>query len=295
MKVKITAVIVALEKESNADALANQIKHQSCQYSELDVLITVVVNSDQLTHTGRSSIGSIVYPGKNLGYGGALNYMLQKDIEQKSCPNYYWLLNDDVSIESDGMAKILSEIQRCSSRVIGMSNIQTSGKTTLRMQYIPWMGYAFPTNRPLVSVNGYMHGSSLLIDGAFIQKAGGFSSNYFLYFEELQLVRLAGVENISLIKDPIIRHQGQQTSHSSKKAELFCTYHAALSCFIFTKQFHPRFLLSVKIFRVLGKIVQSIIQLNFDSRPTKAVLRAARDANSDGKPLHHSIADFDCH
>ncbi len=219
--------------------------------------------------TQNSRIVTFLANRTNLGVAGGMNVGITAASDVR--PEFYLLLNNDVVLNSQAISALIDHSQTHEHIVItGLSLLDA--KTGLLQsaggyRYYPWLAY----NRPLLAGKpldkalnyasrdpDYASGAAMWVDGKFLRRVGGIPDNHFLYFEELELNQhFEPDEKTGWCREAVATHEGGGSLKTSKLQE-FGTYHAALSAFTYTWQYHPWFLPTVVIARMGGIILRAL-------------------------------------
>ncbi|MDH5509808.1 MAG: glycosyltransferase family 2 protein, partial [Nitrospinota bacterium] len=91
----------------------------------------------------------------------------------------------------------------------------------------------------------YVHGASMLVTRSWIENAGLMSEDYFLYFEELDWIRMAkGKFMIAYAESSVVYHKSGEsigTSSDIKNRSYVCDYYFTRNRLLFTRKYYPLF------------------------------------------------------
>ena len=108
----------------------------------------------------------------------------------------------------------------------------------------------------------YIYGAAMLIRGDVLTRLHGLNEDYFLFYEELDLVeQLAQEDRVAWCVGSSVMHKGGGSS-ATKAEKVFTAYHAALSAFKFTWRYYPVCLPTVVLSRVLGLTIYAVWYMN---------------------------------
>jgi N-acetylglucosaminyl-diphospho-decaprenol L-rhamnosyltransferase len=180
---------------------------------------------------------SIITKNKNLGFGNAVNFAFEYvDTE------HFLILNPDIIISEDSILKIkktIDKYENCAiaapinipdddsfgifpeKRVLYETNkSKTLNKTDLNFQK--------PIGETCVDVS---KGCALLIKSKYFKKVGGFSKEFFLFWEEVDLCRKFRKEGLSVIINPdsLAEHKQGNSTKKNIFSFLIRSYHNEIS------------------------------------------------------------------
>lgn len=191
--------------------------------------------------------------GFNSGYAGGNNVGIKYALKAGDM-DYAWLLNNDTTVKPDALTKIIqkfksnSAIGLCGSRLVSYwdhSSIQSYGLTYNKFT----ASVKSLTNEQDIHKLDYVCGASMCLSKSFIDEIGMLSEDYFLYFEELDLVeRSKGKFITDCAPDSIVYHkEGQSINGNSDKPRRssLADFYSIRNRIVFTKKYHPFCLLSV--------------------------------------------------
>jgi len=230
---------------------------------------------------------SLLENADNLGFSGGMNKGILAAAQEEQF-DYFWLLNNDLTVESGSLSALSqSALEDPAVAIWGSTVIDAD---TRRVQcaggcrYNRWIGkesraYAglsademFELATPELD---YIYGAAMLIRGDVLARLHGLNEDYFLFFEELDLVeQLQQEDRVAWCVGSNVIHEGGRSS-VTKAEKAFTAYHAALSAFKFTRRYYPVCLPTVVISRVLGLTVYAVRYMN--PGLALAPLRALRD------------------
>jgi GT2 family glycosyltransferase len=190
----------------------------------------------------------------NLGFGGGLNIGLRWAL-QDSAVDHVWLLNNDTVPEPDSLARLMMATRT-------MPNCGVFGSTIVAYDcpsrthghfgvLIPWWSktrHAVGKSRmggdhPVLQLSHHQYpiGAALLLTREAAEWSSGFADDYFLYFEELDLVHRLRPEFCAAVAvDSIVRHREAATTGAlAGGGSLISDYCFARSRVVFAKRFYP--------------------------------------------------------
>ena len=214
-----------------------------------DVKIIVVENSndENLKNEICSKYKNIecILSKENLGYGNANNLALSK-----TNTNYALIVNPDVVLSNNALKNFFLTVKKIPNFGI-LAPISKNEK---------YQNFNIDIDKNLKEVET-VKGFAMFLNMKNFQKIGFFDSNFFLYFEEIDLCKRLKKNNSKIFIDPTIKvsHLGG-TSHNSeieKPMELSRNWHWMWSTFYFHKKHYGYLTAMIKI---LPKLSSSLIK-----------------------------------
>lgn len=222
----------------------------------------------------------LIQTGTNLGFAGGNNVGIRYALARGDC-DYVWLLNNDTVVEPDSLAPMVRMAEAnpklgiCGSQLRSYApphEVQTMGGR----RYARWSGRTRPLRdlaTPQVStVPGapdYVEGASMLISRTCLDAVGLLEEGYFLYYEELDLVRRAQPDfNFGYSAASVVYHkEGASIGTASVRANrsALSEFYQARNRIVFTRRHHAWFLPSV-----LAVTGVSVLQRIMIGRPRNA-------------------------
>lgn len=213
---------------------------------------------------------------QNLGFAGGMNRCIDELCRSSTRYDYIWLLNSDVTVRADTLSSLISDASNdrsvklwgCTVLERELGRVQYAGGG----RYIPWLSLqtANGSGRQLEEVLresyrnrlDYVAGCSMFFDAGSLQSGLRLNSDYFLYYEELDLTnRLGGSSMIAWSPGSIVWHDGGGSLDAlEKEGASIAQYHENLSTLIFTGQHYPRYLPLVFLIRLSVKPILFILR-----------------------------------
>jgi hypothetical protein len=197
----------------------------------------------------------------NVGFAAGNNVGLRAAMVN-SAAEFFWVLNNDTVVDRGALGALvktmraLPECGMCGSTLVGYEDphrVQASGGS-----YNRWLGRTRHVGTGLdiaalvpkgaeLSGNEYPVGASLLLSRALLQQVGLFCEDYFLYFEELDLLhRASGRFRAAQCSQSIVRHrEAAATGAEAGGGSLVADYCFSRSRVLLTRKFHPGCLVTV--------------------------------------------------
>jgi GT2 family glycosyltransferase len=206
------------------------------------------------THLGGRDGWQLLEAGDNLGYAGGNNLAIRFALERLG-PDYCWVLNND-TLPRPGSLRALVECAAAEPEigVWGSTLLEPDGETVQcagGCYYFPWLGAERKVLRglPLARLAearpwrplDYVCGAAMLVRSEVLRDTGGLDDSYFLYFEELELVRrLAGRWGIGWCRGSLVVHLegGSTTLGAPQRRSPVTEYHADYSLLQYTARHH---------------------------------------------------------
>lgn len=223
---------------------------------------------------------------KNLGFAGGMNTGIRHALP--GAPDFVWLLNNDLVVARNAIAKLLLFSQHNPNAAITGATVlnpvtglvQTAGG----YRYYTWLGLNLPIlagtspadlPRAKAATPDYVDGSAIWLRGDFITRLGEIPCYQFMYFEELELNHcLQEQEEIAWCREAEVSHEGGGSAPTAT-GQAAATYYAALGAFTYTRRHYPWQLPTVIIARILGISLRALARLQ--PGLVTATLRALRD------------------
>lgn len=190
------------------------------------------INGDYFCKTWLPKSGQtlpeIVFFNSDTNFGFAGGHMAAQVLTRDWQPDYLYLLNDDASVTTDFLTKIVAaaEINPQAALIQSLVMLDDKEKINSFGNAMHFLGFGFSlghnqilkdfkNNLPMF----YPSGAGLLVKTSVLEKIGGlFDPNYFMYHEDLDLgwrTRLAGYEILLVPGSKIFHHY--EFSKSIKK------------------------------------------------------------------------------
>lgn len=225
----------------------------------------------------------IIKSKNNLGFACANNLAIDY-IRNIGDYNYIWFLNNDTFIDSNALSKMLDKMESnpsagfCGSTLVEYFNVNKiqayGGGWYCKYIALPWhLGRLNSVNHridpdKIEKYISYIIGASFMVSRNVIERVGCFSSEFFLYYEELDLVYRSNKNFMTVYQhESYVYHKlgksiGTKTSIFNKS--LTCEFYSIRNRLYFTKKYHFICLPTVYATIILGLLVR-ILFLNFNS------------------------------
>ena len=188
-----------------------------------------------------------ILAGSNLGYAKGNNLGLSK-IKSK----YALILNPDAILETSSIKNFLETAKKNPDFAIIGPLIQEA--TSLDSEN---------NEKELISVSN-VKGFAMFLNLKEFSQIGFFDSNFFIYFEEIDLCKRVKDLNKNIYLDPSIKiHHSGGSSHDSEvnfEMELSRNWHWMWSTFYYQKKYNGFTIAFIKIF---PKLISSIVKIFF--------------------------------
>lgn len=266
---------------------------------DLKVFKTVVDNGSEMSERSALEAGlrkrnrwSLITLSNNEGYATGMNAGFQH-AQSVAQPTSTLFLNNDLLLAPDALLHLFREEQdRGLATITGLTLFTGKGASQKKghgYRYWSWLGMATGVTQPGRPID-YMSGAAMLIDNAFLGRIGGIPTNSFLYFEELRLVAaLKNDECFACSNAATAEHSGGVTATAGLTRPTR-HYYAAISCFSFTRDYHPIKLPTVVLARILGLFLLGGIRLQL--APALDACKALFDFIA-GRELRQGISPSD--
>ena len=210
---------------------------------------------------------SIITKNKNLGFGNAINFATE-NIKTE----FFLVLNPDIVISEENIFKIyqtINKFQNCAiAAPVNVPDEDSYGifpeKRNLyekNKNLIDHSKIDIPEDEICVDVT---KGCALLINTKFFKEVGGFSKEYFLFWEEIDLCKKFRKTGYSVIVNPnsIAKHNQGSSSENSLIKYFLRSYHNELSPLIYFNIDKKNLRLYKNIFKYLFRSFSYFFILN---------------------------------
>jgi len=258
---KITIVIVIYDS-------TNLILNCLSQLSNFNIIIVDNKNNIKIIEELKSYKNiSIISKNKNLGFGNAVNFAIEH-----TSTELFLLLNPDIFISEKDIFKIyetINKFQNCAiAAPINIPDKDSYGifpeKRNLyekNKKLILHRNLDIPQGEICVDVT---KGCALLVNKKFFKEIGGFSKEYFLFWEEIDLCRKFRKAGYSVIVNPnsIAKHNQGNSSKNSLLNYFIRSYHSELSPLIYFNVGKKNLRLYKNILKYLFRSISYLFILN---------------------------------
>ena len=294
--ITICAVVLSWENPEDTIKCAESIVVASNSSELIKCYIIVVDNGSSATtvsvlsrwhqNTNYTHV-EVIYNDRNLGYSTGMNSGI-RHIFAHCTPDFIWLLNNDILVDPGAIDALLKDAHDQKDVAIWGPTVLSTETRKVECaggcRYSPAIGYAWPAyagmdaemlpEKPDPQID-YIYGAAMFIKGAFLERTNGLDDQYFLYYEELELVgQLAPHENYNWCRRALVYHIGAGSS-SLPGVEQDKTRHAAASALRYTWRHHPYYLPLVFLARFFGILVRGVKLRN--AKLPLAVLAGAKE------------------
>ncbi len=186
-------------------------------------------------------------------------------------PDYLWVLNNDTRLAPGALEELLLAAQQQpevaiwgSTLVAGAQGDRLECAGGCRYSPLTTRNAGIHAGRRLAELDSlqpesmdYVHGAAMFFPAPVLAAAGGFCEDYFLYFEEQDLVkRLPAPAHLAWCRDSVVYHVGAaSTGGGLPGRSRMQQYYENLSTLRFTRRFYPGLLPWVFLTRLLAKPV----------------------------------------
>jgi GT2 family glycosyltransferase len=210
----------------------------------------------------------------NVGFSAGMNSGIRS--LKSDPPDFYWLLNNDVTIQPGSLYSLIEAAEQDTHVVIwGPTVIDAlSGKIQCAggCRYLKWTGRDVPYlegqelgKLPLDTrvEFDYIYGAAMFLRSDFLLNSGGLDESYFLFFEELELARkVTGRMSLGWCANSVVFHFGSKSTVNDRDARARAAYFAALSAYRFTLRHYPLCIVTVVSSRILGVALYALKEKN---------------------------------
>lgn len=217
---------------------------------------------------------TLVQTGANVGYGEGNNVGIRQALLQSAC-RYVWVLNND-TVVGDGALEALVECAEAQPepQVLGCTLVDYADRGTVQCAggclYSPvltrqrdqWGGRSLASLRDVDRAPSldYVCGAAIFVPREVWRRVGLLSSDYFLYYEELDFARRCRDQGVGLgwCRSSVVYHKrGLSTgsrSEQRRQESWLANYHENLSTLRFTARYHPWLLPVAFTVRLVAKL-----------------------------------------
>ena len=211
----------------------------------------------------------LIRNSENLGFAGGMNVGIL--IARSAGADAIWLLNNDTQLAPNAIAAMASYLSKhpdiaCIGSVI-LNSDETEISTIGGYTYRPWLSHAKAIGRGMAPQRAtaeatqsfdYVCGSAIMLAPAYFKKLEAIPNRSFLYFEELHLSRALDEHGLKtgVCTQALVTHK--QGVSTRKLGEQQRSYFVTLSALIYTYQYHPLFVPTVVMARVVRAIHVSL-------------------------------------
>ena len=215
---------------------------------------------------------TLLEAAENKGLAAGLNIGIKHALKHHD-PDYLWLLNNDSEVALDSLEALLHSVDKHPDRRIWGSTIyDLEDRNKLQcaggFRYYPMLSIPVPL-KPVALPDAvyhpapkmdYVSGISMFIPAGCFERFGSLDESYFLYYEELELVRqFGGKKYIAWCPASKIFHKGGGSTGGADpnrgKGSWAAHYYGNLSALKYTARYHPWYLPLVWIFRLIAKSI----------------------------------------
>ena len=181
---RVIAVIPTLGK--NISRLNNAIASLRKQTMATDLEVVVVLNSSEELHANILGADRIVYPGLNLGYVGAIEW-----VRQTSQTEFLWVIQDDMTLLNDVLRFLMLNMDKDENLAVispllvrnGVVPARTRGGVFLDSTRTTWENVPHVDTRihewvPIPDLS-FVSGSGALFRSTALEAVGGFDVSLF--------------------------------------------------------------------------------------------------------------------
>jgi len=244
LNLDITVIIVSFHSGDKIFNCINSIN------KEIRVIVIENSNDENLKKKIELKFKNVecILSKENLGYGRANNLALSK-----VKTNYALIINPDVVLKESAIQNFFITVKK----IPNFGIIAPIAKTE------NYQNFNQNENKNLKEVDS-VKGFAMFLNMKNLREINFFDSNFFLYFEEIDLCKRLRLKNVKIYIDPSIQasHIGG-SSHDSKfnrPMELSRNWHWMWSTFYFNKKYEGYF---VAILKILPKFFTSIFKSIF--------------------------------
>jgi GT2 family glycosyltransferase len=256
----------------------------SSTYQPLRVLVADNGSSDGSVQTLPAQ-AEIVRIGENRGYGAAINRIWQEvQAGTRPRPHYYLLLNNDVLVDQEMIARLVGFAAEKSPAVYGPKILQWHHPDQLDMAWgclrwnhvlVDFKGKQAPDGSDWNDIRevDVLQGSALLLDADVVDSVGFFDEQFFMYHEEVDFLYRARLKGFLSYYCPFAEafHWG---AHSTRTRPLQKTFWTRRNAVYFMRKHHARARWPYFWASLAGSIAFNM--LSFKWRRTRTILSGVK-------------------
>lgn len=196
---------------------------------------------------------------RNMGYSGAINRCIEWG-SRALAPWCYWLLNNDLAVEQDALAKLVAAVAGeprvglCGSVLLEWDEphpVQAIGGVFHRAlavgSHLKQLPASVAPGQDLFYGIDYPVGASMLATRAFVESVGLMDESYFLYYEEMDWAergRACGFRPAVALRSRVRHKEGASTGSTGqvRGKSMLSEYYGVVNRLRFTRKFSPRLL-----------------------------------------------------
>lgn len=215
----------------------------------------------------------------NGGFGAGNNLAINRYLDSGSAPEYFYMMNSDAFPEKDSISKLLDQLESQPEAGIAGSYIhgpdgephvtafrfptilgELEGSVRLGPVTRLLKNYVVPVGIPdRTRAVDWLAGASMMIRREVIEQVGGFDETFFLYFEETDLCRRAGMAGWKTVYVPgsSVSHIGS-VSTGMKQWQRIPGYWLDSRRYYFVKNHGAMYFVFATLSRILGQLIWNL-------------------------------------
>ncbi|MEB0039869.1 MULTISPECIES: glycosyltransferase family 2 protein [unclassified Pseudomonas] len=196
--------IVIIDNDSQPEDYQKLVAYMTGQ----DPQRALITTQEEIKHLDRTYSRCLIKNNRNAGYAGGNNVGI--DYAYRAGYDYFWVLNNDVTVEAGALEALLETMKSNPSCGFSASvlvyadnpnSVQCVGGGTV----YPWLGKTkligknldrSRLEQALLPTPDYLMGASMMVAREVVQRVGLMDERYFMYSEEVDWQRRAAVEGI---------------------------------------------------------------------------------------------------
>lgn len=271
--VQLEEYLSGKEKTINSVSYINKEKYLICEYKDGEFFNFNEKEFDKRIFLIKNNKNEGFSKGNNVGFRFSDKYLNN---------DYFWVLNNDVIIDENAMTELLNTSEKNNNlSFIGATILEYYNRDVIqctcggKYNIITTISKKENSGKKSSEIlklkenSNYISGCSIFGSKKIFKKVNFFSEDYFLYFEELDLMKKAKQKGIG--KDwsqkAIIYHKEGNSIGSKnikrKKSEL-SEYYSNISCLTYNKKFYPRLYKLIAFNRYILKLIKFLFFREYD-------------------------------
>jgi GT2 family glycosyltransferase len=207
--------------------------------SHFPALEVVVVDNDSSDGSAKGLEGAcdeVLCLDSNRGYGAAINAVVRSRLSSSRCPEYFLVLNNDILLAKDTVARLVDAALRHGPGVYGPKVLRAAAPTHLEAAW-GWLTHShvlahFAAKNALDDARWsgtrqvpLLLGSALLIHRSVFERCGFFDERFFMYHEEVDFLYRVQLSGLPSFFCPCARafHVGGHSTRKDPSQKIYWT------------------------------------------------------------------------
>lgn len=207
------------------------------RYANLEVLVVDNASSDRSAEGLEDACDAVLHLDSNRGYGAAINAVVRSRLSTADrCPEYFLVLNNDILLAEDTVARLVDAALRHGPGVYGPKVLRAAAPTHLeaawgRLTHSHVLAH-FTARNALDDARWretrqvpLLLGSALLIHRSVFERCGFFDERFFMYHEEVDFLYRVQLSGLPSFFCPCARafHVGGHSTRKDPSQKIYWT------------------------------------------------------------------------